>query len=66
MRNPEELARALAAACIPFIAAVDYDPGMTDLYNEQPLLVSVTLGDYRTLRALAREVAKAFPERRLP
>ena len=36
-------------------AGYDYNPGSSDLDNEQPIWVLMTLGDYRKACRLARE-----------
>jgi hypothetical protein len=40
---------ALAAASKVFRHAFTYDPGHSDLDNEQPIHITVTLGDWRRL-----------------
>jgi len=35
-----------------------YDPGHSDLDDEQPITVSMTLGDYRTAKRLVEVVDK--------
>lgn len=42
---------ALLAAVKPIIYGFTPDPGTSDLDNEQPIHVSMTLGDYRNLRS---------------
>ena len=37
------------------VAGFDYDPGHSDLDNEQPITVRMTLGDYRRARWIALE-----------
>ena len=39
----------LFTAARPFYEAVEADPGTSDLDNEQPLTITVTLGDWRKL-----------------
>jgi len=47
----------------PLIRAVkegmDYDPGHSDLDDEQPVHVRITLGEYRSARRLLYELEKA-------
>ena len=47
--RPEE---KLAEAAAKFRDAFDYDPGQWDLDNEQPITITVTLGDWRRLNML--------------
>lgn len=42
-------AEGLAKAAHPFVDGFTYDPGHSDLDNEQPIHVRVTLGDWRRL-----------------
>ena len=42
---------------LPFVNGFTEDPSTADLYNEQPISVRVTLGDWRALRRLLRELA---------
>lgn len=46
-----EAARAMEAAKV-FRDAFTYDPGHSDLDNEQPIAVHVTLGDWRRLNSV--------------
>ena len=39
----------IAKAAQPFRDAFDYDPGHSDLDDEQPINITVTLGDWRRL-----------------
>ena len=39
----------IAKAAQPFRDAFDYDPGHSDLDDEQPITITVTLGDWRRL-----------------
>ena len=39
----------LVKAARPFVEGFTYDPGHSDLDNEQPIHVQVTLGDWRRL-----------------
>lgn len=49
----------LEKAAKPFLDGFTYNPGHSDLDNEQPIHVSVTLGDWRKLNmALASTVTK--------
>ena len=48
-RKALEQRDALVEAARPFLEAFDYDPGHSDLDNEQPIAVHVTLGDWRRL-----------------
>lgn len=52
----------LAADVLPLIRAVvegfTYYPGHSDLDDEQPITVSITLGDYRRARRLLPELQK--------
>jgi len=47
---------------VPLIHAIvegmDYDPGHSDLDDEQPIHVSMTLGEYRKARMLSWELDK--------
>ena len=47
--------KAIANAAAKFRDAFTYDPGHSDLDNEQPIHVTVTLGDWRKLDYLLRE-----------
>ena len=38
------------------LAGYAYDPGSSDLDDEQPIHVSMTLGDYRRIQRLVRNV----------
>ncbi len=48
-------------AAIPFLKIIvdgyNYDPGDSDLDNEQPISVRMTLGDYRRASGLLREIS---------
>lgn len=44
---------AMLKAVLPFVEGFTYDPGHSDLDNEQPIHVRVTLGDWRRLHRLA-------------
>ena len=54
----QELARYaldLEQAAGSVIAGFTYDPGTSDLDDEQPIVVRMTLGEYRRLRALLEQ-----------
>lgn len=61
--TPEMNLRFLARDVLPLVRAVvygfEYDPGHSDLDNEQPIHISMTLGDYRRARGLLHELEKA-------
>ncbi len=40
------------------VAGMDEDPGHSDLDNEQPIHVSMTLGDYRRAQSLLYELER--------
>jgi hypothetical protein len=42
----------LRAALEVVLKGYEYGPGESDLDNEQPIRVSMTLGDYRRIRSL--------------
>lgn len=52
----------LERVILPLIKAIVngmvYDPGHSDLDAEQPIYVSMTLGDYRSARSLLYELEK--------
>lgn len=50
----EQAVSALTEAAKPFRDAFNYDPGHSDLDNEQPIHVRVTLGDWRRLNMALR------------
>ncbi len=60
--TPEQQLRCLANNVQPILVALvdgySYDPGDSDLDNEQPISVRMTLGDYRRASALLHEVKK--------
>lgn len=60
--TPEQQLRVLADNVQPLLDAVvdgySYDPGSSDLDNEQPIHVRMTLGDYRRASNLLHEVKK--------
>ena len=60
--TPEQQLRCLARNVQPLLQAVVdgfiYDPGHSDLDNEQPIRVEMTLGDYRRASNLLYEVKK--------
>ena len=41
------------------LAGYTYDPGSSDLDDEQPITLRITLGDYRELRHLAADLSYA-------
>ena len=45
----EQALRELRRAATPFRDAFDYNPGHSDLDREQPITITVTLGDWRRL-----------------
>lgn len=51
-RDWRDYALTLGKAAGPVIAGFTYDPGTSDLDDEQPIIVRMTLGEYRRLRAL--------------
>jgi hypothetical protein len=58
------MADELHLAAIPFAHAFDRfsDPGTSDLDNEQPVSISMTLGDWRRLRlAVAQYIRSEQP-----
>ncbi len=60
--TPEQQLRNLARNVAPLLQAVvdgyPYNPGDSDLYNEQIIHVRMTLGDYRRASGLLYEVKK--------
>ncbi len=60
--TPEQQLRVLARNVRPILEAIDngftYDPGHSDLDNEQSIHVRMTLGDYRKACNLLHEVKK--------
>jgi hypothetical protein len=48
--------KILDAICKGF----EEDPGTSDLYNEQPIHVRMTLGDYRLAFLLRNEIKRAL------
>lgn len=48
--------KALAEAAKPFVEGFTYDPGHSDLDNEQPIHVRVMLGDWRRLHHVLRSI----------
>jgi hypothetical protein len=40
------------------VLGYDYDPGSSDLDDEQPINIFITLGEYRRARRLQHELAK--------
>lgn len=61
--TPEQQLRFLARDVLPVLQAVAngmaYDPGHSDLDDEQPIHVRMTLGDYRRALRLKRELEAA-------
>lgn len=64
--TPEEQLRFLAADVLPVLKAMcegfTYDPGHSDLDNEQPIIVHMTLGDYRRAARLKAELERMEAE----
>ena len=60
--SPEQQLECLERDITPLLEAVlggfIYDPGHSDLDDEQPIHVSMTLGDYRRARRLLHELRK--------
>lgn len=60
--TPEQQLRCLAnnvqPLLIAFVDGYSYDPGDSDLDNEQTIHVRMTLGDYRKASQLLHEVQK--------
>lgn len=52
----EKYLQDLLKAAKPFVAALDYNPGHSDLDNEQPITLTVTLGDWRKLQSAVSSV----------
>ena len=50
---------ALAAAARPIRDAFTYDPGHSDLDNEQPIHISVTLGAWRNLNFALNKIQRS-------
>jgi len=50
---------ALQRVANAVVRGFEYDPGHPDLDNEQPIHVSMTLGDYRRARRLLHELEKS-------
>ena len=59
--TPEQQLGFLERDVLPLIDAVcagyDYDPGSSDLDDEQPIIVRITLGAYQRARRLRHELA---------
>lgn len=53
---------ALKEALRPFFDGFSYDPGHSDLDNEQPISVRVQLGDWRRARRVLAALSKALGE----
>jgi len=60
--NPEQQLRFLSRDVLPILQAITrgytYDPGSSDLDDEQPINVRMTLGDYRRASRLKFELEK--------
>ena len=56
----EQQVRILERDVFPLLQAIEngftYDPGHSDLDNEQPITVHITLGDYRRANRLYHEL----------
>ena len=61
--TPEQQLGFLSRDITPLVRAVvkgmDYDPGHSDLDDEQPVHVCIPLGEYRRARRLLYELEKA-------
>jgi hypothetical protein len=61
--TPEQQLGFLVRDVLPAIEAIckgfTYDPGHSDLDDEQPINVSITLGDYRRALRLAYQLRKS-------
>ena len=61
--TPEQQLRFLSRDVLPLLQAIcagfTYDPGHSDLDNEQPIHVRMTLGDYRRASRLKYELERA-------
>jgi hypothetical protein len=53
---------ALKEVLRPFFDGFSYDPGHSDLDNEQPISVRVQLGDWRRARRVLAALSKALGE----
>lgn len=62
--TPEQQIQFLSRNILPVLKAVcegfTYDPGHSDLDDEQPIHVRMTLGDYRRASRLKHEVGKSL------
>ena len=62
--SPEQQLGFLSRDVLPLLEAVhagyDYDPGSSDLDDEQPIYVRMTLGEYRRASRLLRELRKSL------
>lgn len=56
------LIRDVLPALLAVSQGYSYDPGDSDLDDEQPIWVRITLGDYRRVSKLALELANDFGE----
>ena len=50
--------KALRSLCVAIKIGFDEDPGHSDLDNEQPINVRMTLGDYRRAKRLLYELER--------
>ena len=61
--TPEQQLHFLMGDVLPLLRAVDqgytYDPGSSDLDDEQPIHVRMTLGDYRRALRIKHELERA-------
>ena len=55
----KEIAQLLQIAT-KFRDAFHYDPGHSDLDNEQPIAIHVTLGDWRKLNWALQQVSNSY------
>ena len=60
--SPEQQLGFLSRDVLPLLEAVhagyEYDPGSSDLDDEQPIYVRIPLGEYRRARRLRHELLK--------
>ena len=60
--TPEQQIRFLSRDVLPVLSAVaegyDYNPGSSDLDDDQPVCVRMTLGDYRRAARIKAELEK--------
>lgn len=57
MKTNDSFGTVLAAAKV-FRDAFHYNPGHSDLDNEQPITITVTLGDWRKLDWALRQIER--------